>query len=97
MRKWLVIRCRGILLRNREYVQGESATKGYVQDINLSQAFEQSGHNANVRNQEEEIPISVVLVIVGRGDVTAGPHGTAAAALRLKRLCAFPMGRYGQP
>ena len=30
VRKWLVVRCRGMLLRNREYVQGESATKGYV-------------------------------------------------------------------
>ena len=30
VRKWLMIRCRGMLLRNREYVQGESATKGYV-------------------------------------------------------------------
>ena len=30
VRKWLVIRCRGMLLRNREYVQGESAAKGYV-------------------------------------------------------------------
>ena len=30
MRKWLVIRCRRMSLRNREYVQGESATKGYV-------------------------------------------------------------------
>ena len=30
VRKWLEIRCRGMLLRYREYVQGESATKGYV-------------------------------------------------------------------
>ena len=30
VRKWLVIRCRGMLRRYREYVQGESATKGYV-------------------------------------------------------------------
>ena len=30
VRKWLVIRCRGMLLQNREYVQGESATKGNV-------------------------------------------------------------------
>ena len=30
VRKWLVITCRGMSLRNREYVQGESATKGYV-------------------------------------------------------------------
>ena len=31
---------------------------------------------------KKEVAFSVVLVIVGRGDVTAGPHGTAAAALR---------------
>ena len=60
--------------------------------INLSQAFEQSGRNANVHKQEEEIAISVVLVIVGRGDVTAGPHGTAAAALRLKKAVCVPGG-----
>ena len=79
-------------LRNREYVQGKSATKGNVWDINLSQAFEQSGRNANVRKQEEEIAISVVLVIVGRSDVTAGPHGTAAAGLRLKKAVCIPGG-----
>ena len=39
---------------------------------------------------KKEIAVSVVLVIVGRSDVAAGPHGTAAAVLRLKRLCAFP-------
>ena len=83
-------------LRNREYVQGESAANGYVQDINLSQAFEQSGRNANVRKQEEEIAVSVVFVIVRRGEVTAGPHGTTAACLRQKRLCAKPGGRYSQ-
>ena len=30
VRKWFVIRRRRTLLRNREYVQGEYATKGYV-------------------------------------------------------------------
>ena len=79
-----MIRCRGRLLRNREYIQSESATKGFVWDINLSQALEQSGRNGNVRKQEKEIVVSVVLVIVGRSEVTAGPHGTAAAVLRLK-------------
>ena len=89
-----MIRCRKMTLRNREYVQGESAAKGYVQDINLSQAFEQSGHNANVRKRKEEIAVSVVLVIVGRGDVAARPHGTVATGLGLKRLFAFPASRY---
>ena len=46
--------------RNRENIQSESATKGYVQDINLSEAFEQSGRNANVSKQEEEVAVSVV-------------------------------------
>ena len=79
-------------LRNREYVQGKSATKCYVWDINLSQAFEQSGRNVNVRKQKKEIAISVVLVIVGRGDVTARPHGTAAAGLKLKKAVCIPGG-----
>ena len=84
-----------MLLRNRENIQGESATKGYVWEINLRQAIEQSGRNDNVRKQEKEIVVSVVLV--GRGAVTAGPHGTAAVGLRLKTLCAFPLGRYLHP
>ena len=36
--------------------------------------------------------MSVVLVIVGRVDVTAGPHGTAAAGLRLKKAVCIPGG-----
>ena len=63
----------------------------------MSQALEQSGRNGNVRKQEKEIVVSVVLVIVGRREVTAGPHGTAAVGLRLKTLCAFPLGRYLHP
>ena len=39
-----------------------------------------------------EIAVSVVLIIVGRGDVTAGPHGTAAADLRLKQAMCVPGG-----
>ena len=52
-------------MRDRKYVQGKSATKGYVWDINFGQTLKQSGHNANVRKQEKEIAVSVVLVIVG--------------------------------
>ena len=52
------------------------------------------GRNVNVRKQKEEIAVSVVLVIVGRGDVAARPHGTAATGLGLKRLFAFPASRY---
>ena len=33
-----------------------------------------------------------MLVIVGRSDVTAGPHGTAAAGLRLKKAVCIPGG-----
>ena len=86
-----------MLLRNYEYVQGESATKGYVQDINLSQALKQSGRNITVREQEKEAAISVVLIVARGGEVTAGPHSTAAAGLRLKKLCAFAAGRYLHP
>ena len=90
-------RCSGKLLRNRENIQSESAINGYVWDITFRQALEQSERNFNVRRQEKEIVVSVVLVIVGRGEVTAGPHGTAAVGLRLKTLCAFPVGRYLHP
>ena len=71
-----MIRCRGKLLRNHEYVQ----------------AFEQSGRNGNVRQQEKEIVVSVVLVIVGRGEITARPHGTAAVGLRLEKAVCVPGG-----
>ena len=60
--------------------------------INLSQAFKQSGRNANIREQEEEIVVSVVLVVVGRGEVTAGSHGTVAADLTLKKAVCIPGG-----
>ena len=59
-----MIRCRGMLLRNREYVQDESATKDYVWDINLSQALKQSGRNVNVRKQEEENVCSLQLPLL---------------------------------
>ena len=55
-----------------------------------SEVLKQSGCNVDVHKQEEEIVVSVVLVIVGRGEVTAGPHGKAVVGLRLKTLCAFP-------
>ena len=92
-----MIRCMGKLLRNRENIQSESAINGYVWDITFRQALEQSERNVNVRRQEKEIVVSVVLVIVGRGEVTAGPHDTAAVGLRLKTLCAFPERRYLHP
>ena len=86
-----------MLLRNREYVQGESATESDVKGINLSQAIEESGRNTNVRKQEKEIAVSVVLIIVRGGEVTAGPNDTTAVGLRLKTLCAFPAERYLRP
>ena len=75
---------------NCENIQSESATKGYVQDISLRQALKQSGRNGNDRKQEKETVVSVVLILVRRGEVTAGPHGTAAVGLSLKTLSAFP-------
>ena len=60
--------------------------------INLSEALEQSGRNASVHKQKKEIVVSVVFVIVRRSDVTAGPHGTAAAGLRLKKAVCVPGG-----
>ena len=47
----------------------------------------QIGHNANVRKQEEEIAVGIVLVIVRRAEVAAGPHNTTAACLRQKKGC----------
>ena len=80
-----MIRCRRMTLRNREYVQGKSAAKSYMKHINIVQTVKQIGHNANVRKQEEEIVVGIVLVIVRRGEVAAGPHSTTAACLRQKK------------
>ena len=71
----------------RQYVQGKSAAKSYVKHINIVQTVKQLGHNANVRKQEEEIVGGIVLIIVRRGEVAAGPHGTTAACLRQKKGC----------
>ena len=83
-----------MLLRNRETIQGESATKGHVQHLNFGEACEQGWRNANVRKQEKEIVVSVVLVVIRRGVIATGPHITAAVGSKLKTLCAFPLGRY---
>ena len=50
-----------------------------------STSFKQIGHNANVRKQEEEIVVGIVLITVRRGEVAAGPPGTTAACLRQKK------------
>ena len=76
------------MLRNSKYVQGKSASKSYMKHINIIQTVEQIGHNANVRKQEEEIVVGIVLILVRRGGVAAGPHGTTAACLRQnKAVC----------
>ena len=41
-----------------------------------------------------EIVVSVVLVVIRRGVIEAGPHSSAAVGLGLKTLCTFPQGRY---
>ena len=46
----------------------------------------------SANKRRKEIAVSNVLVIVGRSDVTAGPHGTAAAGLRLKKAVCVPGG-----
>ena len=84
-----MIRCWGVLLRNRENIQGESATKGYVQHLNFGEACEQGWRNANVRKQEKEIVVSVVLVVIRRGVIATGPHSTAAVGSKLKRCVRF--------
>ena len=75
------------MLRNSKYVEGKSASKSYMKHINIIQTFKQIGHNANVHKQEVEIVVGIVLIIVRRGEVTAGPHGTTAACLRQKKGC----------
>ena len=60
-------------------------SKSYMKHTNIIQTVKQIGHNANVRKQEEEIVVGIVLIIVRGGEVTAGPHGTTAACLRQKK------------
>ena len=82
------------MLRYREDVQGEPASKGNVLNINFRQALEQGRRNVNVREQEEEIVVSIVLVVIRQGEITAGPQSTVAVGLKLETLFAFPLGRY---
>ena len=55
------------------------------------------GVMASSANKRRKLLSVLVIVIVGRGEVTAGPHGKAVVELRLKTLCAFPVGRYMHP
>ena len=44
-----------------------------MEHINIVQIVKQIGHNANVRKQEEEIVVGIVLILVRRGEVAARP------------------------
>ena len=77
---------RGRLL---EKILSGHETKGYVYYINL-RALEQSRRNANVREQEIEIVVSVVLVIVGRGEVTAGATWHGCSRLETENAVCVP-------
>ena len=90
-----MIRCTGISLRNRENIQGESATKVYVQDINLSQALEQSGRNGNVRKEGNYCQCCVRHRRTRRSHSRDTSHG--CGRLETGTLCAFPEGRYLHP
>ena len=61
-------------------------------------AMRSTSTSARLPSKVGVIPTSAnMFVTVGRGEVTAGPHGTAAVGLKLKTLCAFPLGRYLHP
>ena len=72
------------MLRNSKYVQSKSATESDMEHLSIVQTVKQIGQTAAVRKHEEEVVVSIVLVIVGRGEVAAGEHGTTAACLRQK-------------
>ena len=83
-----MIRFTGMLLRNRENIHSESATKGCVWDINLRQASSKVGVMAMSANKRKKL--LSVMCSSSSDEVTAGPHGTAPVGSRLKTLCAFP-------
>ena len=64
-----------MLLCNGEDVQGESASKGYV---------EQGWRDVDVSKQEQQIVVSVVLVVTRKCVAATGPHSSAAVGLILR-------------
>ena len=73
--------------------EANPASKGYPEIVNVGETREQGWRDVGISKQEQQNVVSVVLVVVGRGVVAAGPHSSAAIGLRLKTLYAFPLGR----
>ena len=71
-----------VLLRNGENVQGEPARQGHHELVHLNEVRKWSRRNEGVGKQEQQGVARVVLIVIGRGVGTAGPHGTGREGLR---------------
>ena len=70
-------------MSNSEDVQGEPAAQCNLVLVHVGEPGKQRMRDEGVRAQEQESIAGVVLVVVGRGVVTAGAHGGASESLKL--------------
>ena len=70
-----------VLLDHGECVQGEPAREREGQLVSCRQAGQQHWRDKGVTDQEHGGTVSVVLVVVGRGVITIGEHGTPSDVL----------------
>ena len=71
-----------VLLDDGEHVQGKPAAQGNLELVHVSEPSDQHWRDEGVRAQEQENVAGVVLVIVGRGVITAGPPREADESLK---------------
>ena len=74
---------RKVLLGDSEDVQGEPAAQGNHELIHVGEPSQQHRRDEGVGTQEQESVAGVAFVVVGRGVVTAGPHGDSGESLKL--------------
>ena len=64
-----------VLLNDGEHVQGKPATQGDLELVQVREPGKQQRRDEGVRTQKQESVAGVVIVIVRRGVITAGPRG----------------------
>ena len=74
---------RVVLLSDGENVQGEPAAQYNLELVHVAEPGGQHRRDEGVRAQEQESVAGVVLVVVGRAVITAGPHSKGDEILKL--------------
>ena len=82
------------LLSDSEDVQGKPAAEGDLELVHVSEPGKQHKRDEGVRAQEQQNVAGVVVVVVGRGVITASPHDAAGESLKLNLA---PHGPFRMP